>query len=269
MEQQQYPDEAEYWLKGYFHEPLAPGEPPPLRPKRWKNVDFLRLRDVGLQLADPRPGRRILDVGCANGPTMIYCALQGADVCGQDLDPTMVASANEQLRRHGVKGDVRVGDAAALTFPENHFDAVISSDFVEHVDEETKIKMFREALRVLKPGGVLVTKTPNLAYLQASLFYKRLNAVRRLQNPLRLQIAHTPGTDDPQHIGLTTRWGLTRSLVAAGFLNYEFFYAPLRRFGVSPIVEVLSTEVPLVRDVLCEDIFCRATKPIVLSHFPD
>jgi SAM-dependent methyltransferase len=266
----QYEDrEAEYWLRGYFHIPGEPDEPPRTTPKRWKNLDFMRLRDVALQLVDPRPGNRILDVGCANGPTMIYCGLQGAEVFGQDLDPARVAAANEQLRKYAISGEARVGDATALTFPKGHFDAVISSDFVEHIEESTKIQMFKEACRVLRPGGVLVTKTPNLAYLQLSLFYKRLQAVRKLQNPLRLRIPHTPGTEDPQHIGLTTRWGLTRCLVAAGFYNYEFFYAPLRRFGLSPAVEIFSTEVPIVRDLLCEDLFCRATKPIALSHFPD
>jgi SAM-dependent methyltransferase len=261
--------EVEYWLRGYFHLPREPGDPPRAMPKRWKNLDFMRLRDVGLQLVAPRPGSRILDVGCANGPTMIYCGLQGAEVFGQDLDATHVAAANEQIRKYGITGEARVGDAAALTFPNNHFDAVISSDFVEHIEEATKIQMFKEASRVLKPGGVLVTKTPNLAYLQLSLLYKRLQAVRKFQNPLRLRIPHTPGTEDPQHIGLTTRWGLTRCLVAAGFNHYEFFYAPLRRFGLSPAVEIFSTEVPVVRDWLCEDLFCRATKPIALSHFPD
>ena len=70
-------------------------------------------------------------------------------------------------------------------------------------------------------------------------------------------------------MGLTTRWELSDCLGQAGFLNYRFFYAPLRRFGRSPVVEILSTEIPLTRDVLCEDVFCVALKPIALSHFPD
>ena len=98
---------------------------------------------------------------------------------------------------------------------------------------------------------------------------KRMRALRRLRNPLKIVIPHTPGTDDPQHIGLTTRWRFTRLLSEAGFLHYEFLYAPLRRFGLSGFIDVLSTEIPVVRDFLCEDLFCRAFKPITLSHFPD
>jgi len=264
---------ADEWLRGYFQntdtDHVAGRKKEESRRPLWKNIDYLRLRDFALHLLDPRPGKKILDVGCANGPTMIYCGLQGAEVYGQDLDPTMVSAANRQMARFKLQGEARVGDAARLTFPDNHFDGVISSDFVEHITDEVKVRMFDEARRVLKPGGMLITKTPNLAYLKVSLLYKRLRALSQLKDPRDLVIAHTPGTDDPQHIGLATRWTLTRCLLAAGFLNYQFHYPPLRRFGPSPVVEVLSTEVPVLRDLMSEDLMCVAWKPIVLSHFPD
>ena len=59
------------------------------------------------------------------------------------------------------------------------------------------------------------------------------------------------------------------ALIAAGFSNYSTHYSPLRRFGPSKVIEVLSTEIPLVRDVLCEELYMVAYKPIILSHFPD
>lgn len=126
-----------------------------------------------------------------------------------------------------------------------------------------------EIYRVLKSGRRLVIKTPNLRYLQHSLYYKRLRAIIRLRNPRQIVIPHTPGTDHPEHVGLTTRWKLSRVLEAAGFVNYRFVYAPMRRFGYRPIVDLLSTEIPVLRDYLCEDLFCVAYKPITLAHFPD
>jgi 2-polyprenyl-3-methyl-5-hydroxy-6-metoxy-1,4-benzoquinol methylase len=261
---------SELWLAGYFKvmdEAAVQGgsrEATALR----KNMDFLRLRDVALHLLELGPGKTILDIGCADGATMIYCGLQGAKVYGQDLSPGAVATANMMCKRFGVDGEARVGDAANLTFPPDSFDAVITSDFVEHITDDVKVKVFAAARRVLKPGGVLVTKTPNVTYLKLALFQKRLRALMRLENPMKYVIPHTPGTDDPQHIGLTNRWALTKCLTDAGFMNYQFFYAPLRRFGRAPLVEVLSTEIPVVRDLLCEDLFCRAYKPIVASHFP-
>ncbi len=234
-----------------------------------KNVDFLRLKDRALHVLDPRPGQVILDVGCAYGSQMVYCGLQGATVYGQELDPELVNEANQFLKEFQITGEAICGDVAELGFPDNHFDSAISSDFFEHVTEAEKARILPEIRRVLKPGGRLVVKTPNIKYLKLALLQKRAKAVLRGSNPMRVVIPHTPGTDDPQHIGLTHRWEFSQRLVEAGFQNFEFFYAPLGRFGRSPAVEVLSTEVPVVRDYLCEEMFCVAYKPIVLSHFPD
>ena len=259
------------WLRGYFcaSEDWDRKEGMSASSRQVKNVDFLRLRDVALHLLRPAAGKKVLDVGCANGPTMVYCGLQGATVYGIDLDAAAVKYANQLLSRFNLQGEAVCGDATQLPFADNTFDGVISSDFIEHIDDAQKVAMFREALRVLKPGAIMVCKTPNLSYLRVSLLYKRLRAVARLQNPMKFVIPHTLGTKDPQHIGLTTRWGYTRCILDAGFLNYDFVYAPLRRFGRSAVVEIASTEIPVLRDFLCEDLFCRAYKPIVLSHFPD
>lgn len=263
-----YPEDG--WLKGYFNDNESDVIDGKREVTKWrKNVDFLRLRDVALHLLDPSEGKTVLDIGCASGETMIYCGMQGATVYGKDLDEKAVAQANSQLKRFGINGEAICGDATTMDFPDNHFDCAISSDFMEHVTDETKVKIFREVLRVVKPGGSVVTKTPNLSYLTMSLRYKQLRGLLKFKNPANFAIAHTPGTDDPQHIGLATRATLSQCLEEAGFLNYQFYYAPLRRFGKSKIFELISTEIPLMRDYFCEDLFCRAYKPIVMSHFPD
>ncbi len=258
------------WLGGYFgvrEDDVVNASPTNLGQR--KNIDFLRLRDIPLHAVDARPGKKILEIGCCNGATMVYMGLQGANVFGQDMNQREVDNANAMLTRFGLQGHAVAGDARQLHFGDNTFDSVISSDFFEHVTDETKIAVLNEAVRVVKPGGIIVTKTPNLKYLQLSLLYKRLRAVMKFQNPMRYLIPHTPGTPYPEHIGLATRWSFTKCLEAAGILNYSFQYAPLRRFGSSPWMEVLSTEIPVVRDYLCEDLFCIARKPIALSHFPE
>jgi len=263
-----YPEDG--WLKGYFYS----NDVDVVRGDRsttgsWKNLDYLRLKDKLLHLLNPGSSQKILDAGCADGAMMIYCGLQGATVYGQDFDPKHVDEANRHLQKYGIQGEARCGDARQLQFPDNFFDGAISGDFMEHVVEDTKVAVLNEIKRCLKPGAPLVIKTPNLNYLKLSLFYKRCQAVARLQNPMNYRIPHTPGTDDPQHIGLTTGRKLIQSLLNAGFLNYECHYAPLRRFGNSALVEWLSVDVWGIRDWLCEDIFIRTWKPIIASHFPD
>lgn len=261
---------TEQWLRGYFFkqpDDVLDGE---AVPGVWKNVDFLRLRDAALHLLDPRPGRTILDIGCAEGATMVYCGLQGATVYGQDLDQAAVAEANRALARYGITGEARVGNAVDLhAFEDASIDGVIASDFFEHIPDDEKIACLRECARVLKPGGIVVLKTPNLSYLRLALLYKRVRALLRLSDPRRIVIPHTQPSGDMEHIGLTTRFRLARCLQAANFLNYEFRYSPLRRFERSVLFEILSTEIPIVRDWLSEDVLVRAYKPIALSHFPD
>jgi SAM-dependent methyltransferase len=263
-----YPEDG--WLRGYFFVGDGSGHASAAsKGGAWKNIDYMRLRDAALHRLNPRPGDRILDVGCADGATMVYCGLQGATMYGVDLSSSQVARANAALHRFGIAGEARCADAADPVFPENYFDSTISSDFFEHITPDVKLAVLKNVYRMLKPGSSLVIKTPNLSYLRLSLLYRRLRAVVRLQNPFTIVIPHTPGTDDPQHIGLTTRWELAPLLQEAGFLNYQFYYEPLRRFGYSLPIEMLSTEVPLIRDWLSEDLVCVAHKPIALAHFPD
>lgn len=62
-----------------------------------------------------------------------------------------------------VNGDVDakvVGDLQTLPFTSNTFDCIVSVDVVEHLEHPADF--FREASRILKPGGVLVVCTPNL-----------------------------------------------------------------------------------------------------------
>ena len=100
-----------------------------------RNLDFLRLKDHALHLVAPRPGLKVLDLGCANGAQMVMMGLQGADVAGQDLDRASVEAANRKLEKLGIRGRAVVGDAARLQYESESFDVVLSSDFHEHFDD--------------------------------------------------------------------------------------------------------------------------------------
>ena len=61
-----------------------------------------------LDLLAPKPGERILDLGCGDGVLTQRLIEAGCDVVGVDADPAMVAAA----RAKGL--DARIGDARAL-----------------------------------------------------------------------------------------------------------------------------------------------------------
>jgi sarcosine/dimethylglycine N-methyltransferase len=101
-------------------------------------------------------GTRIVDL-CAGlgGPARYMAYRYGAIVTGIELTPTRVAGAAELTRRVGLAGQVRVieGDVMDLPLPDGSHDAVISQEALLHVPDLGRT--FREAHRVLRPGGRL------------------------------------------------------------------------------------------------------------------
>ena len=98
-----------------------------------------------LELLQPRPGERILDLGCGDGVLTEKLAATGADVVGVDSSANMVAAA----RQRGL--DARVMDATKLSF-EEEFDAVFSNavlHWIKH-DPDAAIASAYRALR--RPG---------------------------------------------------------------------------------------------------------------------
>ena len=104
------------------------------------------------------PGDAVLDIGCGAGvDSLVAAQLVGAGgrVVGLDVTPAMVERARASLSRLGLANvTFQVGEAEALPFPDNDFDAVISNGvFNLTLDKE---KALHEAHRVLKPGGRLM-----------------------------------------------------------------------------------------------------------------
>ena len=96
----------------------------------------------------------VLDAGCGSG--FMLSQLHSLYDRGEGIDMSPEAIAFGQ---QFTKAKLAVGNAEKLSFGEGTFDAVISTDAIEHiVDDLTSLK---EARRVLKPGGTLVVYTPS------------------------------------------------------------------------------------------------------------
>lgn len=96
---------------------------------------------------DPRPGEHILDVATGTGWAARGIAARGANVTGVDLGAEVIEAA--KALSTGI--DFRVGDAEALPFPDNHFDAVISTFGVMFARDPEAVAA--ELARVVRPGG--------------------------------------------------------------------------------------------------------------------
>lgn len=113
---------------------------------------FVHRLAAGLvDLLDPRPGERILDLGCGTGELARAIADRGARVVGIDASPAMIEAA----RRRFPDLDLRVMDARELRF-DAPFDAVFSNAALHWIrpPEAAAAGIFR----ALRPGGRLVAE---------------------------------------------------------------------------------------------------------------
>jgi ubiquinone biosynthesis O-methyltransferase len=100
---------------------------------------------------------RILDIGCGDGVIAYLLAQRGATVSGIDSSRRAIELANAKKETDGI--DLRHGSAYELTWSDGYFDAVISSDVIEHVQDPQRF--LSETIRVLKKDvGIAVISTP-------------------------------------------------------------------------------------------------------------
>jgi SAM-dependent methyltransferase len=165
--------------------------------------------------------QRIVDVGCGEGTaTALVKRLDPANtVIGIDWS----AMALERARAQGVlvvQGGI---DSRGLPLADGCADIVIMSELIEHlVDTDSAAE---EVRRILRPGGVLLLSTPNLA----AWFNRGLVGlgVQPVFSEVSLRgIYGRPGQQVVGHLRLFTRRALVEFLTARGFACERVCGAP-------------------------------------------
>jgi 2-polyprenyl-3-methyl-5-hydroxy-6-metoxy-1,4-benzoquinol methylase len=119
---------------------------------KWHHLKFAR---VARELEGYR---RVLDVGCGPG-TMIGYLGDKHDCVGTDLSVRQIEYAKQT---YGAGGD-RFYATTPEQLPEDEgpFDAVTLVELIEHLDPHVVDETIGQALERLRPGGKLITTTPN------------------------------------------------------------------------------------------------------------
>jgi O-antigen chain-terminating methyltransferase len=138
----------------------------------------------------------ILDIGCGRGEFLEVLSESGRDATGVDANPTMV----ERCRELGLQ----VEHADAIDYlrraKSGHYAVITTFHLVEHLPHPRVLALLDEALRALRPGGLLILETPN---------------------PQNLIVGSSTFYLDPTHLNPIPPAQLRFIVEARGFVNAE------------------------------------------------
>jgi ubiquinone/menaquinone biosynthesis C-methylase UbiE len=149
---------------GVFFEPIVRTD------RRTIAADFLelsrcvaRMRDLDRRMA--LRGKKLLEIGSGYGTNLATC-IADFGVDGYGVEPSGVGfgegyvASRKLFVANGIDpARITNSTGESLPFPDESFDIVYSANVLEHT--ETPELVLREAIRVLRPGGMLFMEMPN------------------------------------------------------------------------------------------------------------
>lgn len=204
------------------------------------NADLLdaamaELTERLLHLGDPKPGERVLDVGCGAGTTTLAMAERVGPtgrVLGLDISEVLAGQANRRLAAAGfANAEVVLADAQTEAVPETGFDLMVSRFGVMFFDDPAAA--FRNLRAALRPGGRAVLAAWSGMAMNPWFSIPRAAAADRLGD-----VAPTPPREPGpmafEDVGyfadLLTRAGFSDVTVDAAELDFRFA-GPVREAG--------------------------------------
>lgn len=199
------------YLDSAYNELLAPPNPGAERSGLRALVRRLIPNPHDQPLNPPRPGARVLDIGCGNGGKLRIYQRAGWQCFGVDLS----ASGIEAARRATTGMHFHAGPVSSIPFERRTFDLVRSDNVVEHLLQP--LLDLQAARPLLRPGGCIRIYVPS-------------------GTGLTVRLLHAGSTSSwvPFHVTLFSARGLRRLLEHAGFRGVRIeHYSPPHRLSAS------------------------------------
>jgi SAM-dependent methyltransferase len=115
-------------------------------------AESMRTRKLPWAVGDLQLDGDVLELGPGYGITTRWLADHGGRLTAVEVDPDLAAGLRGQFDG---EVDIHQADATALPFPDNSFDTVVCFTMLHHVPSPAQQnRLFAEARRVLRPGGV-------------------------------------------------------------------------------------------------------------------
>lgn len=116
---------------------------------------------------------RALEIGCGHGHgiPIVFDVFGATHVDGFDLDPALVAAAQQRIARYGERARVWVGDAERLEAADGTYDSVFAFGVLHHLPDWRR--GLAEVARVVKPGGIFFAEESYAGFITHP-FWRRL-----------------------------------------------------------------------------------------------
>jgi ubiquinone/menaquinone biosynthesis C-methylase UbiE len=142
--------------------------------------------ETGLRMLNIQPGEIVLEIGFGTGQSLVNLAhstRKTGKVFGIDLSERMFQIANERISRSSLSNQIELhlGDAIALPYNNNSFNAIFISFTLELFDMKEVPLVLGECKRVLRENGrlcvVALEKTDSLAVKIYQWFHNRFPSI--------------------------------------------------------------------------------------------
>ena len=184
-----------------------------------------------LDIYDPQPGERVVDLGCGWGTFGFVLAGRVREVVGVDFSEKSIELCRERLAEDP-RDNLRFvcADAGATGLDEESFDVVLSADLFEHLYPADSERVVAEAFRLLKPGGRFSVWTPHRGHVLEHLKNNEILLKR-----------------DVSHVDYKSLGRMTSMLRTAGFDIERAYYAESHLPGLRTVERALQRWVPMLR----------------------
>lgn len=206
-----------------------------------------RWRERAADLAEVRPGARVLDVATGTGDLALELARRvegGGEVVGSDFSEGMLARAREKARRAAVRFEW--GDALALPYADDSFDAATVGFGARNFSDLGR--GLAEMARVVRPGGRVVVlefttpRRPPLSVFYGLWFDRAVPLLGKLVGAVATLARLRPGRDAARgegNVGIAQAYSYLPSSVKR-FPSPEALAAEMGRAGIANVRCVLT-----------------------------
>ena len=154
---------------------------------------------------------RVLDLGCGLGWPTVALSQHVKEIVAVDASELAISRITKVLRdRKILNVTAKQADALNLPFEIDSFDAVISSDLMDVVPDPVRVA--KEALRVLRPGGQLISWVQNFRHLLAPWEHVCTRSVTVDHGTLHYKY-HRAMSDPPHSLDISFQMAASHSVI--------------------------------------------------------